>query len=151
MFVDLHATDPGTLDVLARYFETEAARLRSAADQARRQAASAVAARERRQRSKAAFARIGARVAVLARRASLQAAICEVAAREGMSLEMVRTAESLWRRRKAARDALRRDQAIFVALLQGVPAAELAARHGLTPRRIRMIGAERAKAISAVR
>jgi hypothetical protein len=130
---------PEALDALAAFLERQARHLREEAATARQKAQDALLARARRSQARTDFLRLGARLAVLQRRAGRQAAELQVADRYGVTVEVIRCAATLWRKEKAAREKTRRDRAIWLAAVRGEPQAAIAARFELTARRVRQV------------
>jgi hypothetical protein len=137
MLFDVPDADAPTLRQLADYFDAQARRFRDAAYAREARARDAVRRADERARSKARMMRLGARLAVLARRGDLRAALVAMAARRpDVTLETLKAAHALWNRARKAKTVARRNDAIWRARLAGVPSRELATLHGITPRMV---------------
>jgi hypothetical protein len=139
--------DPATLTTLAAYFESQAARMRREAERLTQQARDGEKATQRRQESSLRHLLWGCRAAVMVMRGKTWA---QAASKIGTTQEIARHAASVWNRSKARRAKDRRNRSIWKeAQLKGSSQAAIAARHGITARRVRMIVDEYEKRLRA--
>lgn len=135
------------LSALAGYFLAQARLLQNAADDLKRKERAAIAARDRRQKAKADWIKLGCRAHVLRTRGLEWPAI---AARCMASHDVVRAACGEWRKQKQARARARRDADIFALVCANVKSSKIAERYGISARQVRAI-AEAARAHLALR
>lgn len=140
----LPRADAGTLHALARFFEWQAAQCRNHAQALDAKAADAEKAQERRQASMAGLRRMGARVAVLARRTGSHESARAVLRERypGWSTERLALAHVTWQKARADKRRRVRDFGIWKERLAGVSEKAVGERHAITARQVRKICAD---------